>query len=381
MALPAGTDTVELIKSILDLIGGDKKEAASTATPGTPGPSPYVPGAPVAPSGTPGTPPRPDQHMYLPGYETEYERWIQNQIASQAPTDQHMYQPGYGAAYEAWVQGRTPPDQGIPLPPGVESIPYTQRFVPSPTVEGPGVAQPTPSIEQAVTAAPGVTKATSAEDKSWEQRFYDEHGRAPNQKDRMDREWSEQHAGLHGRPPTEDEWKWNYFNPNPDLMKKYFPSAGGGGYYATAAAQPEEDIPEPLGELSWWGPSGAPPMLRPWSVWLQEMVEANRLTPVAFPFDLDEAAEAAETQELEETQAVYPVEGYTSTRGVLERIQGLLGLEYGEEATPTEKWQSFINVLPEADFEAQQLIASLRYVPEQGWHTVDIGQLVNPRYL
>jgi len=356
VAIPVGTDIVKLIQGILDLISGEEKEEEKAPTgmsyferPGEA--SSYLPPTPVAPTRTPEAPP------YMPG---------------------------------------------------VESIPYTQRFVPQPGYPSPGEARPSVqtggtqqiggislgggaagappsagklSIEEAVTVGPTTTKAAPAGDKSWEQRFYDEHGRYPNQKDRMDREWSEQHAGLHGRPPTEDEWKWNYFNPNPDLMKKYFPSAGGGGYYTAAAAPPEEDIPEPLGELAWWGPSGAPPMLRPWSTWLQEMVEANRLTPVAFPFDIDEAAEAAEAQELEETGAVYPMEGYTSTRGVLERIQGLLGLEYGEEATPTEKWQEFINVLPQADFEAQQLLASLRYEPDREWYTVDIGQLVNPRYL
>lgn len=355
MALPVGTDIIELIKGILDLIGREGEEEEPTPT----GPSPYLPPMPTAPTRTPAAPP-----MAGPSYFMSPDEGIPTPMSAG------------GAAWPHYVPlpGETPP---APIG-GPDYIPYTQRFVPTPREPSGQVTEAKPSIQEAVTAAPGAAKV-GAEDKSWEQRFYDEHGRYPNQKDRMDREWSEQHAGLHGRPPTEDEWKWNYYNPNPDLMKKYFPSAGGGGYYAQT--RPDVEVPEPLGELSWWGPSGAPPMLRPWATWLQEMVEANRLTPVAFPFDLDEAAEAAEAQELEETGAVYPMEGYTSTRGVLERVQGLLGLEYGEEATPTEKWQSFINVLPQADFEAQQLLASLRYEPDREWYTVDIGQLVNPRYL
>jgi len=343
VALPVGTDVIKLIQRIIDLMRGDEEEVTFGPSPG--GGLDYTPPTTSVPS---------------PGGGLDY-------------TPPGMPMPTTGGA------------AGVPLMPS--QIPFTQRFVPPstiPTAEGTvsKAAAPKPSIEQVLTAGPTTTKKTDTEDKSWEQRFYDEHGRAPNTKDRMDREWSEQFAGLTGRPPNEDEWKWNYYNPNPDLMKKYFPSAGGGGYYAPTVTQlEEEDIPEPLGELSWWGPSGAPPMLRPWSTWLQEMVEANRLTPVAFPFDIDEAAEAAETQELEEIGGVYPMEGYTSTRGVLDRIQGLLGLEYGEEATPTDKWQAFINVLPQADFEAQQLLASLRYTPEREWFTVDVGQLVNPRYL
>ena len=347
MAIPVGTDIVKLIQGILDLIGGEKEGEAPTGTPGAPVPSPYLPSVPTAPTRTPEAPP------HMPGVTPE---------TLPSPTANGRY-PYYRL-----------PQVNPPVMGGVGGGPY--YVPPEPEVERKESVKPT--ITEKVTAKP-TTKAAPTKDKSWEQRFYDEHGRYPNQKDRMDREWSEQHAGLHGRPPTEDEWKWNYFNPNPDLMKKYFPQYGGGGYYAQT--RPDVEVPEPLGELSWWGPSGAPPMLRPWSTWLQEMVEANRLTPVAFPFDIDEAAETAEAQELEETEGIFPVEGYTSTRGVLERIQGLLGLEYGEEATPTEKWQAFINVLPEADFEAQQLLASLRYEPDREWYTVDIGQLVNPRYL
>ena len=352
MAVPVGTDILKLIQDILALVtGGGEKTPSTTPTPSLGGggtPSPYLAAAPVAPSATPGPPP------YIPGVTPSIPEPALNQ---------DMRYPYY-------------PLEQVPDMPRQFEILQGVGTKQEGEISLGGGAVGAPSGPEVTGTTMGATTVKATKDKSWEERFYEAHGRAPNTKDYMDREWSEQHAGLHGHPPTEDEWKWNYYNPNPDLMKKYFGTSGSTGYYSQT--QPDVEVPEPLGELAWWGPSGAPPILRPWASWFQELVEMNRLTPIAFPFDTNEAAEAAEGVE---AGGQFPIEGYTSTRGVLDRLQGLLGLEYEEEADPTEKWQSFINVIPSADFEAQQLLASLRYSPDQNWYTVDIGQLINPRYL
>ena len=144
---------------------------------------------------------------------------------------------------------------------------------------------------------------------------------------------------------------------------------------------------------------------------MKELVEANRLTrPIPNPFVFDAEAEAAaaeigageavtptplpgmpplatpgagaEVPDMGQPGAGYVTPGYRTSREVIQRISELLGLQFASGATETDMWQQVINRIPQAGFEAQQLIASLRFDPESStWHTVDIGQLVNPAYI
>jgi len=58
-----------------------------------------------------------------------------------------------------------------------------------------------------------------------------------------------------------------------------------------------------------------------------------------------------------------------------------LGLEFPEGITDKDRWQAFINAIPLASLEAQQLLASLRYDGASNrWYIVDVPQLVNPQY-
>ena len=151
---------------------------------------------------------------------------------------------------------------------------------------------------------------------------------------------------------------------------------GGGGGGGTV-----EVVPDMLGELSWWANADVlQPLLRGWGGWLKELVEQNRLTqtiPNPFAFDPEAEAAGAEVTEVGAPAAA----GYQSSRGVMDRLKTLLGVEFEAEETATSQWQKVINAIPKADFEAQQLLASLRFDPTGNqWYSVDIGALVNPKY-
>ncbi len=85
------------------------------------------------------------------------------------------------------------------------------------------------------------------------------------------------------------------------------------------------------------------------------------------------------------TEVTTPTEadtGMVSTLDVVKRLKDLLGVTFTEEDTDTTRWQKFINAVPKANLEAQQLLASLQYDSDSGqWYTTDIKQLVNPKYL
>lgn len=93
------------------------------------------------------------------------------------------------------------------------------------------------------------------------------------------------------------------------------------------------------------------------------------------------ATEPGEEEEEEDTTEP-SVPGYSSTEQILREIRERLGLSFSEEATIQEKWQTFVNTIPSADLQTQQLITSLAIDPEtEQWYTRDVAQLVNPKYL
>lgn len=154
--------------------------------------------------------------------------------------------------------------------------------------------------------------------------------------------------------------------------------AGGGG--GGGGATPGQPVPELLGELAWWeNADSIQPLLRGWASWLKESVEANRnIKAIANPFSFEPGAEAAAGVV---ERAEPPMPGFKTTSDMLGQLQKQLGLEFEEADTATTKWQKFINAIPKAGFESQQLLASLRYdANADSWYSVDIGQLVNPRH-
>ena len=172
-------------------------------------------------------------------------------------------------------------------------------------------------------------------------------------------------------------------------------TTGGGGGGGGGPTTPPVEM---LGELAWWPNADTlQPLLRAWGGWLRELVEENRLVrAVPNPFMFDAEAEAAAAAVGEGAQWAQredagdrpkqeanlpPLPGYRTTTDVMKRIKELLGVEFAAGETQTSQWQKVINAIPQADFEAQQLLASLRFNPSTDqWYTVDIGQLVNPRY-
>ncbi len=96
----------------------------------------------------------------------------------------------------------------------------------------------------------------------------------------------------------------------------YYPS-GYGGYGGTTAGG-EAEVPETLGELTWWGPDAVTPLLKGWGKWLRELVEINAESrPVPYLFDFE--PEVDESAEL---------------RTVLENLEGLLGKPGGTAEVP-----------------------------------------------
>jgi hypothetical protein len=121
-------------------------------------------------------------------------------------------------------------------------------------------------------------------------------------------------------------------------------------------------------------------MLRDWGKWLNEMVNQYAVSaPPSLPFDIDWDAE----REAGATDSRF--------RDTVLGIQRGLGLEGIGQAPKedgdsdgtfkTQRWQSFLSAIPSADFDTQQMLASLRYDPERSWYQADISQLQNPKYL
>jgi hypothetical protein len=160
------------------------------------------------------------------------------------------------------------------------------------------------------------------------------------------------------------------------------PPGGGGGGGGGGVTPPAAPDVVPLGELSWWANADMiQPLLRGWAGWLKESVERTRMTqPIPQPFAFDEEAEAVAAEIPADRGPTMP--GYKSSADVLRRLQKLMGLTFEPEEDATAQWQKVINAIPKADFEAQQLWASLRYDPQASqWYSVDIGQLVHPEHL
>lgn len=192
------------------------------------------------------------------------------------------------------------------------------------------------------------------------------------------------------RAPEGYEWRVRWF-PNPAA------SAGGswgwGLHPIAQAAGPTTmaapgggapggrgggETPEPLGELAWWGPDQVAPMLRPWANWLQELVSQNPM------FGITNFLTAPEI----EGDAEMPGAGAPGTMRfsqTVARLQEMLGLDFGEEATETEKWQGVINAIGQVgpeDIETQQLLSSLRFNPQtSSWYAAQVPQLQHPAYL
>ena len=160
------------------------------------------------------------------------------------------------------------------------------------------------------------------------------------------------------------------------------PPGGGGGGGGGVTPTPAPAV-EPLGELSWWGPEQVPPLLRNWATWLRELVEINALTnPVPIPFSIAGQEATAPAGPVEPAaEATLTPSGYRTPKETLAEVQGMLGLQFTEGASPTEMWQAFISKIPQASLEVQQRLSGLRYDANRGWYTADVNQLVNPAYI
>ena len=174
---------------------------------------------------------------------------------------------------------------------------------------------------------------------------------------------------------TEERISWG----NPQTASTPDSSGGYGGGGGSSGGGDGEDEAEMLGELAWWeNADSIQPLLRGWASWLKELVESNRPSlaipnPLWFDPEAEEAAEGIEQGT--------PMPGYKSSMDVLNALKEKLGLSFEEGESATSRWQKFINAIPQADFESQQLLASLRFDPNNArWYSVDIGQLVNPKY-
>jgi hypothetical protein len=151
---------------------------------------------------------------------------------------------------------------------------------------------------------------------------------------------------------------------------------GGGGGGGGGVPLPEGKLANPLGSLSWWENSDSiQPLLRGWTTWLKEFMETNKLNAPANPFDIN--------PDLPESTAnkngIYP--GFKTSNEVMQNLKEKMGITFSDSEDITSKWQKVINAIPQADFDQQQMLASLRYDTNSGgWYATDIGQLVNPKY-
>ena len=169
--------------------------------------------------------------------------------------------------------------------------------------------------------------------------------------------------------------------------QKPYQSYGYGGYAGGAGAGVAPEVPEPMGELAWWGPDALPPLLRQWGSWLQELVAANAGTkPIPFPLQQDPEALAAEQEMLKEGQKTTgaPAPGLgaggMTYSQVIQQLNNSLGLAYGDDESDTSKWQRLVSSLPNSDFETQQMVAGLRFNQSGQWYHQNVGQMLNPRY-
>ena len=311
----------------------------------------------------------------VPNATAAAKEMYQSVYGYQSPTGveipRNMYQSVYGYGYQSptgvaapmGTQGMTGVNSGTPmLAPGYS--PYS----------GPQYGQPEtyPGMRPGGNAYAGITPpgpaapAGPAMPQSWEDRFYAEHGRYPDEDDVNDRLWSESFYRDNGRPPNMDEWTYHYYETHG------FP--GGGGAAGSAAT------PETLGNLSWWASAEAlPANLRGWGSWLREMVEQNKGINISNPFyRTGKAGQEAITDVADRGK---PLAGYGSSNDVLGQLRALLGIQAAAGDNNTTVWQKIINALPSASLEAQQLINSLRYDSNTNqWYSIDTTQLVNPSY-
>jgi hypothetical protein len=123
--------------------------------------------------------------------------------------------------------------------------------------------------------------------------------------------------------------------------------------------------------------------LAPWASYLREMLQLNKRNPLPLPWEMNEEEELAELEAIEDEEArTNALAAYQTNAQYLRRAEETLGLEFDEEMSATERWQEFLNKIPQADFQSQQMLSALRFDAKSGrWYTADIGQLQNPEYL
>jgi len=177
--------------------------------------------------------------------------------------------------------------------------------------------------------------------------------------------------GRGNPPPPESPVPSN--PPAPQNVPNYGYGSGGWGGGATPATQSD------IGSLAWWPTSSSiQPLLRGWASWLKELLESSPEMPPN-PFAMDNEAMAALSNIDASGPGVYP--GYSTSLEVIQDLQRRLGIEFGEDEGPLSMWQRVINAIPRAGLAEQQMLASLRYDPNtKSWYSVDIGQLLNPKY-
>jgi len=273
-----------------------------------------------------------------------------------------MYQSIYGYGYQQpapvaapmGTQGMTGVNSGTPFYSDSMAARYNtqqqQAAAPGQPFYSDSMAARYNPYTQSGAAAP----AGPAMPQSWEDRFYAEHGRYPDEDDVNDRLWSESFYRDNGRPPNMDEWTYHYYETHG------FPGGGGAaGSAATAEALPAN--------------------LRGWGSWLREMVEQNKGINISNPFyRTGKAGQEAITDVADNGK---PLAGYNSSNDVLGQLRALLGIQAAAGDNNTTVWQKIINALPSASLEAQQLINSLRYDSNTNqWYSIDTTQLANPSY-
>jgi len=157
----------------------------------------------------------------------------------------------------------------------------------------------------------------------------------------------------------------------------YYPSYGygGGGGYAD-----ETPVPDPLGELNWWGPDALLPMVRPWGTWLRDLIQKNKQFAIPTFWTEHELPEGESPLEVAETR----VSGTRTDRQFFNSLMSRLGLEFTDDESETQRWQRTIDALltiPANDITTQQMLSSLRYDPTNGWYTADLPMIQNTMYL
>jgi len=199
----------------------------------------------------------------------------------------------------------------------------------------------------------------SQADDQWAAEFYKAHGRPPVQQDVKDRDWSRGWAATHGRAPTQADWEAHYYG-----------TFGGGGGGAGGEEEEESIWPSAGGLLEHLTfPTGLPSYTRDWMRYLREMFAKNVEEHIPLPFMPWEGEEGEEESPF-----------HIQMAGLAKSL-GLSDLMTKEPEDTTEAYQRFVDAVAIAPFEAQQVLAGLRYTPEAGWFTAQIPQLARPEYL